>query len=877
MIKDKHIPSILIICFSVFFAILDQNNAFARNPAVFSGGGPTQIGLDIGYNNDTPTRTKIDLSGAWQLSYDHEQWRDVIIPSSIDFEGWTVLKRDIALGERAIHSSVFKIVALGINYDCEIFINDILIGKHSGGYTSFELEIPEGVLHSGGDNRLQIFAQNRLDIRTTVPPCTQVSGWKNFNGIIRDIYLLATPKLWMNTVNVHTFLNEEMTQGTIHAKTVLRSRDFFTAPDSTEKKEGSLTYELTAEVYNRFSDALVAQAVSQPIDLHADGEATMDLSIAVDAPKLWSPETPELYQVKLNIEAHEGNQKTLVDQYIQNVGFVNVLLKKGIIIINGAPTIIKGIVWHEDSPQQGVSLTHEQMEKDVIAIKSLGANAVRCAFHPPHPYFLSLCNRYGLFILEEIPVWNATGDVLAEGQYLARAQDQAVEMVDRDEANPCILAWGIGDQFDSADKRVQGFVQSMAAVIRQNDERPVYFGSIMARNDMCAGDVDLAALTLPRVEIKDFRILLTEWKKAHPAQPAILLGYGTEVDQRNHNGYSDPMSQEAQARFFLQYYSAVKDAGIAGSFIDAYNDWRGSRPLLTVSQPDPYIYPYGLVNEQREKRLAFETVHALYSNEKISPLPIGSYHSSLPFVHIFAGFFVILFVGYQFSYNRRFGEALQRSLFRLHNFFVDLRDLHSVSIMHTLSLALAISVSLAILFSSVFYHYHSNWLFDYILSFFIIYDPFKEYLIHIVWNPLLGIVSITAFFFTAGCLVSFLLKLLALLIRFRISWFDLYSMMTWGSAPLIFLSPLAMCLFKVMQTPAYVLPSFGIVLVFFVWTLIRLLKGISVIFDIRPLKAYIGGAVIIILIAGGIYLYYDTLYGLGSYIKFIVHLSNNLG
>ena len=877
MIKDKHIPSFLLICFLFFFAILDQNYAFARDPAVFSAGGPTQIGLDIGYNNDTPTRTKIDLSGAWQLSYDHEQWHDVAIPSSIDYEGWTVLKRDIVLDEQAIRSSIFKIIALGINYDCEIFINDILIGKHSGGYTSFELEIPEGVLHSGDDNRLQIFVQNQLNIRTTIPPCTQVSGWKNFNGIIRDIYLLATPKFWMNTVNVHTLLNEEMTQGIINVKAVLQSRDFFTVLDSTENKEGSLTYVLTAEVYNRFSDALIAQAVSQTIDLHADGELTVDLSIPVEAPKLWSPETPELYQVKLCIESLEGKQKTLVDQYIQNVGFASVVLKKGAIVVNGVPTLIKGIVWHEDSPNHGVSLTHEQMEKDVIAIKSLGANAVRCAFHPPHPYFLSLCNRYGLFVMEEIPVWNAAGDILADGQYLPRAQEQVIEMVGRDKANPCILAWGIGDQFDSADKRARGFVQAIAAAIKQIDGRPVYFGSVMTRNDECTGDVDFAGLTLPRVEIKDFRIMLAEWKRMHPTQPVLLLGYGKEVDQRNHNGYSDPMSQEAQARFFLQYYTAVKDVGIAGSFIDAYNDWRGSRPLLTDSQPDPYSYSYGLVNEQREKRLAFEVVHALYSNEKINPLPIGSYHSSLPFVHIFAGFFVIIFVGYQYSYNRRFSEALQRSLFRLHNFFVDLRDLHTVSIVHTLSLALAISVSLAILLSSVLYHYRSDWLFDYILTFFIMYDPIKEYLIRIVWNPLLGIVSVTAIFFTAGCILSFLLKIFALVLRIRISWFDMYSMTVWGSAPLIFLSPLAMCLFKVLQTPNYILPSFGIVLVFIVWTLTRLLKGISLIFEVRPHRAYIGGVVLMILVLGGIYLYYDSLYGLGSYIKFIVHLSDNLG
>jgi len=874
LIKHKHISLILLAVFSFFFAILDQNYVFAMDPAVFSGGGPLQTGLDAGFHNDTPTRKKIDLSGTWQLSYDHELWHDVVVPSSIDYEGWTALKRGFVIDDQSLRSSTFKIVALGVNNDCEILINDILIGKHSGGYTSFEFEIPDGVLHPGEENRLQIFVQNQLNFRTSVPPSTQVWGWKNYNGILRDIYLLATPKLCISTAEIQTFLNDGTTQGTVRVKTNLR---LFPGNDSAGTAKAYLAVLLTAEVYDRFSEVLVAQAASQTVGFDADGTARVNLSLLVNAPKLWSPGSPELYEVKLSIAALDRKQKTTVDQYIQNVGFVNVVPKKDVIVVNGVPTSIKGIVWHEDSPDHGASLTNEQMEKDVIAMKSLGANAVRCAFHPPHPYFLSLCNRYGLFVLEELPVWNVAGDALGDATYLARAQDQAKEMIERDGANPCILAWGIGDQFDSADKRARGFVRAMAATIKQMDDRPVYFGSVLTQSDLCAGDADFAALTLPPVEIKDFRTLLMEWKKAHPAQPVLLLSYGKEVDQRNHNGYSDPMSQEAQARYFMQYYNAVKDAGIAGSFIDAYADWKGSRPLLSVSLTNPYIYPYGLVNEQREKRLAFEIVRALYSNERINPLPIGSFRSSLPFMYILMGFFVILFVGYQYSYNRRFSEAFQRSLLRLHNFFVDLRDLHMVSIGHTLSLAFALAVSLAILISSILYHYRGDRLFDYALTLFVPFDPFKEQLIRIVWNPLFGVILLTAAFFAAGCVVALILKIIALVLRIRIPWREIYSMTIWSSTPLIFLSPLAMCLFKVLQTPGYVLPSFGIVLFFFLWTLTRLLRGITVTFDLRPAKTYLGCTIFLILVAGGIFMYYDSVYGLSSYIEFIVHLAGNLG
>ncbi len=89
-----------------------------------------------------------------------------------------------------------------------------------------------------------------------------------------------------------------------------------------------------------------------------------------------------------------------------------------------------------------------------------------------------------------------------------------------------------------------GFVQKIAGVIHQLDDRPVYYGSRMLKNDVCASAVDFVGIVLPPSDLKNFRRLLSEWKKDHPDQPLIVLSYGKEVDQNNRNGYSDPMSQE---------------------------------------------------------------------------------------------------------------------------------------------------------------------------------------------------------------------------------------------------------------------------------------------------------------------------------------------
>jgi hypothetical protein len=86
-----------------------------------------------------------------------------------------------------------------------------------------------------------------------------------------------------------------------------------------------------------------------------------------------------------------------------------------------------------------------------------------------------------------------------------------------------------------------------------------------------------------------------------------------------------------------------------------------------------------------------------------------------------------------------------------------------------------------------------------------------------------------------------------------------------------------MSLFKIMENPAYVLPLLIIILLFLFWTFLRVLKGISVIYDLSLVKTYIGGICMCIVLLGGLFFYYDSVYALGSYFKLIIHLAQNLG
>jgi beta-galactosidase len=855
-------------------------------PTVLVNGQPTFTGLDAGINLDTPTRKKIDLSGTWTFTTSDDSWFEKIfgskepgqikVPSSVDYEGRMTFTRKFAVDEQLLNASVFKFVALGINYECEVYVNDFFIGKHTGGYTSFEFEIPDDALQVGSENVVKVVVSNVLNARSTIPVRKQIWGWKNYGGILRDVYLLVTPRLWINDLRVRRQLDTAARRATILLDCTVSNRPLIgSRQDSSAAPRPQRTLYLAAEVYERFTDVLVGQATSVPFSVEPNKDINVKLQLNASAARMWSPESPSLYLLKTSIVEEEKKQKALVDQYDLNTGFVAVRVEGQSLVLNGSKIALKGVVWHEDSHRYGASLSYEQMEKDVALIKSLGANAVRFAFHPPHPYMLDLCSRYGLVAFEEAPVCDVPADLLGDEGFQGTAESQITEMVRRDGAYPCVAAWGIGEQFDSADKHAAQFAAKMKSVVRSLDDRPVYYGSRMLVNDRCAAAVDFVGVTLPPSDLKTFRRQLTEWKNKHSSQPAVILGYGKGVNQDNRRGYTDPMSQESQARYFLQHYAAIKEMDFAGSFISAFADWRADRPLLTYGIGDYSVYPTGLLSESREKRIAFDVVRALYNDERVGAIPSGSYRESFPFIHVLTGLFVIIFSGYMYYTNHRFGESLKRSLLRSYNFFADLRDLHSVSVQHTLIIAGIISLTLAGLVSSLLLHFRGETFADYVLTYVVMSNACKAQIVHAAWHPLSGIALLTGVFFLIGCLLAFLIKLAAFLMRVHVSWFHVYSVSTWAAAPIIFLSPLVMSLFKIMENPFYVLPIVIIIALFLVWTYFRILKGISVIYDFRPVKTYAAGIFFAILVLGGLLFYYDSVYALRPYMKLIAHLAQS--
>jgi hypothetical protein len=872
--KSQSFAAVLPLLFA-FLCLSPGISAFGQ-ATIHENGQSTLVGSDASMHIDTQSRRKIDLAGTWTYSLDNENWKEVKIPASFDYRGRITFVKKFTLDKATLGSSAFHLVAFGINHDAEVYLNDLFVGRHIGGYTTVDIDLPESALQLGSENALKIVVNNNLSARSTLPLRQQIWGWRDYGGILRDIYLLVTPKLWIDRFTIHTELTPELIQGTLNVVGVLNSKMSGAPEDTISALIGSAQPSFVVEVVDKSTGAVVGQSLPQAVSVPPNRDYEVRATVSVKSPRLWSPETPDLYIVRGKLTLQQGKQVKLIDEFDCVTGFRHFGIEKDGFNLNGKPVVLRGVVWHEDAPRFGASLSYEQMEKDITLIKTLGANAVRFAFHPPHPYVLSLCDRYGLLAFVEIPASCVPGEILDLELFKSLAEVTMSEVIERDLHHPSVVAWGAGDGFDSADPRTCGFVERVAAAARKLDNRPLYFGSCVFSADQCSGKVEIAAVRVSADAPRSLKGTILSWKEAHPKQPVVLLGYGKTVEPENHYGWSDPMSQEAQAEFYKKAIATIRESGIAGSFIDGFADWRGDRPLMAIGSGDRYVYPVGLLSYSREKRSSFDMVKLLYNGEKTNALPIGRYRASFPVAHIAWGFAVIFVIAYLYHYNRRFNETFKRALLRSYNFFADLRDVHTVSIPQTLVLAASVSVTLGVIISGVLYRYRTDTLADHLLTMLVVWDGLKEKLISATWHPFPGIVMFSVVLLLVYPAVALLIRLFALLVKRRVYWYHAFAVAVWGSLPIVLLSPVAMALFKLLQSDLNVIPAFALVAAFLIWSLLRILKGVSVIYDISRLKAYTGGILLVLVILGGVFVYYETTFALSANIEFFFHIGRSL-
>ena len=231
---------------------------------------------------------------------------------------------------------------------------------------------------------------------------------------------------------------------------------------------------VAVELFDSFGNkvAVENESKSPKMERSEKGNSLLTYSFTVPQVKQWSAETPFLYTLRLTAFDKKGKtERTSIE-----IGFRDVCIDGVNLKVNGQPVLIKGVNRHEMNPYKGYVVTEEDMVRDIQIMKQLNINAVRTCHYPNDPLWYSLCDRYGLYVMDEANVeshgMGYGKESLANDPAFELAHvDRVSRMVQRDYNHPSIIMWSLGNEAGYG----PNFVKSYEAAKAIDPFRPVHY------------------------------------------------------------------------------------------------------------------------------------------------------------------------------------------------------------------------------------------------------------------------------------------------------------------------------------------------------------------------------------------------------------------
>ena len=319
-----------------------------------------------------------------------------------------------------------------------LWINGQFIGYSEDSKTNAEFDITHYVKY-GEENVIALQVMRWSD-----GSYLECQDFWRISGIERDITIYATPQTYISDYQINALLDENYKNGVfslncdisssnLSSESIYQLQFFIEMPVETKK--------------NSFTDVKTIN-FSKEISI-VNSKTTISFSnIPIQDVPVWSSETPTLCTLYINLIDNQGE---LVQQIKKQIGFRSVEMKDGLLFVNGKPIKFKGVNRHEHDPITGHVVSRETMEKDVVLMKECNINSVRTAHYPNDPYFYELCDKYGLYVIDEA---NAESHAQGYGENSVAKKPDFIEatiarvrnMYERDKNHTCVIMWSLGNE-----------------------------------------------------------------------------------------------------------------------------------------------------------------------------------------------------------------------------------------------------------------------------------------------------------------------------------------------------------------------------------------------------------------------------------------------
>lgn len=534
-------------------------------------------------------------------------------PRLVFYQGIVWYKRSFAFEPHAGDRSYLYFGAA--NYKASVYVNGLLVGEHTGGFTPFNFDVTDVVRR--GENLLVVKVDNRHAPEDIPTPTTD---WLSYGGLTRDVLLVHVPETHISSFE----LRLQGEPGDQLVGFVQLAGPALAAPVSVKVPELGITLETRSDPHGH-------------VALHFAA-----------SPERWSPASPRLYRVVVSIPGQR-----IADE----IGFRTIAVRGSEILLNGAPIYLRGIAIHDETLDGGGrSNSQRQAEATLGLAKELGCNFVRLA-HYPHPEaMVRVADHLGLLVWEEIPVYWAVA--FDNPGTLVLAKRMFSELIARDRNRASVVLWSLGNETPASPAR-DHFFAALAQHVRTSDPsrlltaalltgpealQPLLLKSYLPAvfgwrrktwtfriDDALEGIVDVPAvneyfgwyysgvlgLATPLSSLRARRIMLDNMERIRfvtsQGKPLIVseFGAGAKRGLRAVPGELRVYSEEYQAEVYRKQLAMLsRQPSVRGMSPWVLKDFRS--PLRLYQGIQDYWNRKGLVSPTGERKLAFQVLQARY-------------------------------------------------------------------------------------------------------------------------------------------------------------------------------------------------------------------------------------------------------------------------
>ncbi len=386
-------------------------------------------------NEDLPAATAIPVPANWQLyGYDAPIYTNInypftVAPPHVPAHNPTgCYSRTFSLPTDWREAGHTRIVFDGVNSAFYLWCNGVWVGYSQDSRLPAEFDLTT-VLRDG-ENRIAVMV-----LRWCAGSYLEDQDMWRMSGIFRDVWLLNKATTSLADVRLLAELSPEMTHGML----------------SAALRVAGLTADCRLVLQLWDGEQCVGEATSTPggtvVDERGGYDERTTLRLSVAPVKPWSAETPYLYRAVVVLLDGAGN---VLDAEAYDTGFRNVAIQNGLLMLNGKPLLLRGVNRHEHHPVRGQVMDEATMLNDIRLMKQNNFNAVRCSHYPNHALWYRLCDRYGLYVVDEANIethgMQPMSRLADDPRWLPAMSERVTRMVQRDSNHASIILWSLGNE-----------------------------------------------------------------------------------------------------------------------------------------------------------------------------------------------------------------------------------------------------------------------------------------------------------------------------------------------------------------------------------------------------------------------------------------------